>query len=60
MDHPIPVLPARGRGVVRSGTAPLHGSRLADLLDDIEALRAWYDRAWEWVGTLEPNPTTKS
>ena len=30
-----------------------------DLLSDVAALRAWYDKAWEWIGTLEPKPTTK-
>lgn len=31
-----------------------------DLLDDTETLRDWYDRAWEWIGTLAPNPTKKA
>lgn len=31
-----------------------------ELLDDSEALREWYDRAWEWIGTLDPNPTKKA
>ncbi len=31
-----------------------------ELLDDTEALREWYDRAWEWVGTLKPKPTKKA
>jgi hypothetical protein len=30
-----------------------------ELLDDTDALREWYDRAWEWIGTLEPKPTKK-
>lgn len=29
-----------------------------ELLGDTEALREWYDQAWEWVGTLKPNTTT--
>jgi hypothetical protein len=29
------------------------------LLSDTEALREWYDRAWEWIGTLPPKPTKK-
>jgi hypothetical protein len=29
------------------------------LLDDTEALREWYDRAWDWIGTLTPKPTKK-
>ena len=28
-----------------------------ELLDDTDALRECYDRAWEWIGTLEPKPT---
>ncbi len=31
----------------------------ADLLADPEACSRWYDRAWDWIGTLEPKPTTK-
>lgn len=31
----------------------------ADLLADTDALREWYDRAWEWIGTLKPKPTRK-
>ena len=30
-----------------------------ELLDEPETLRAWYDRSWEWIGTLEPKPTKK-
>ena len=30
------------------------------LLGDTEALREWYDRAWEWIGTLKPKPTKKA
>ena len=30
-----------------------------DLARDLDALRSWYDRAGEWIGTLEPKPTTK-
>lgn len=32
----------------------------AELLADTAALRVWYDRAWEWIGTLKPKPTEKS
>jgi hypothetical protein len=31
-----------------------------ELLDDTEAIREWYDRAWEWIGTLKPKPTTRA
>lgn len=30
-----------------------------ELLDDTETLRQWYDRAWDWIGTLNPKPTKK-
>jgi hypothetical protein len=30
-----------------------------DLVDDPDALLAWYDRSWEWIGTLAPKATTK-
>lgn len=30
-----------------------------DLLADTEALQGWYDRSWEWIGTLKPKPTKK-
>jgi hypothetical protein len=29
------------------------------LFAETEVLREWYDRAWEWIGTLEPKPTKK-
>jgi len=32
----------------------------ATLLGDTEALREWYDRAWEWIGTLKPKPTKRA
>ena len=31
-----------------------------ELLDDTETVRQWYDRAWEWIGTLKPKPTKKA
>jgi hypothetical protein len=31
----------------------------AELLADIDSLAAWFDRSWEWVGTLPPKPTKK-
>ena len=30
-----------------------------DLLTDTPALAAWFDRSWEWIGTLPPKPTRK-
>ena len=29
----------------------------SELLDDTDTLREWYDRAWAWIGTLQPKPT---
>ncbi len=31
----------------------------SELLGDTEVLRGWFDRAWEWIGTLAPKPTKK-
>ena len=31
----------------------------AALLTDPEALTAWFDRSWDWIGTLPPKPTKK-
>ena len=31
----------------------------ADLLTDTEELAAWFDKAYDWIGTLEPKPTKK-
>ncbi len=31
----------------------------ADLLGDTDSLATWFDRSWEWIGTLEPKPTKK-
>lgn len=30
-----------------------------DLLEKTDELRDWFDKSYEWVGTLEPNPTKK-
>ncbi len=43
-----------GRTMRRYSSVP------AELLADTEALRAWYDRAWEWIGTLKPKPTKQA
>ena len=29
----------------------------SELLADTAALAAWFDRSWEWIGTLPPKPT---
>ncbi len=30
-----------------------------DLLSDTDELRSWFEKAHEWIGTLEPKPTKK-
>ncbi len=30
-----------------------------ELLSDTEELLAWFQRAYDWIGTLEPKPTKK-
>ena len=30
-----------------------------ELLDDTETLTGWFDRSFEWIGTLPPKPTKK-
>jgi hypothetical protein len=41
--------------------APMRGysSVPAALLADPDALAAWFDRSWDWVGTLPAKPTKK-
>lgn len=29
------------------------------LLEDIPGLQEWFDKSYEWIGTLKPNPTTR-
>jgi len=31
----------------------------ATLLADVETLAVWFDRSWEWIGTLPAKPTKK-
>jgi len=31
-----------------------------ELFDDPVTLGEWYDRSWEWIGTLKPKATKKS
>ncbi len=31
----------------------------AELLADTDELAAWFDTAWDWIGTLPPKPTKK-
>ena len=30
-----------------------------DLLTSTDTLAEWFDRSWEWIGTLPPKPTRK-
>ena len=61
-----PELEADFRSKYESGPVVQYNSTMrgyssvpAELLEDTEALRVWYDRAWEWIGTLDPKPTKK-
>jgi hypothetical protein len=54
------------RSRYESGPVIQHGSTMRgyssvppELLDDTESLTEWYDRAWEWIGSLKPKPTKK-
>lgn len=31
----------------------------AGLLSDTDELREWFDKSYDWIGTLEPKPTKK-
>ena len=31
----------------------------ADLFEKTDELRAWFDKSYDWIGTLEPEPTKK-
>lgn len=31
----------------------------AEVADDLDTVTGWYDRSWEWIGTLAPKATTK-
>ena len=31
----------------------------ADLLADTKKIADWFDKSWEWIGTLPPKPTKK-
>ena len=60
-------LEAEFRSQYESGPVVQYGSTMrgyslvpTELLDDTEALHEWYDRAWEWIGTLKPKPTKKA
>ena len=62
-----PELEAEFRSEYESGPVLQYGRTMrgyssvpTELLDDAEALRPWFDRAWEWIGTLDPKPTKKA
>ncbi|MDJ0792457.1 MAG: hypothetical protein QNJ71_11225 [Acidimicrobiia bacterium] len=54
------------RSRYQSGDVTQYGSTMrgyssvpAELLADTRELAAWFDRSWEWIGTLPPKPTKK-
>jgi hypothetical protein len=64
--HLSPELEVEFRSRYESGAVIQYGSTMRgyssvpdELLDDPETLREWYDRAWEWIGTLQPKPTRR-
>jgi hypothetical protein len=53
-------------GTYESGPVIQYGSVMRgyvsvpdDLLSDVEGLGAWFQKAYDWIGTLEPKPTKK-
>lgn len=42
-------------GSVMRGYVPVPG----ELLEDPEELSAWFERSYDWIGTLEPKPTRR-
>ena len=46
-----------GDVVQYNGTMRGYSSVPSELLADTAALAAWFDRSWEWIGTLPPKPT---
>ena len=56
-------LEAEFRSLHQSGPVSQYGRTMRgyssvppELVADIDALREWYDRASEWIGTLKPKP----
>ena len=46
--------------VIRYGaTMRGYSSVPAELLADPDSLSVWFDRSWEWIGTLPAKPTKK-
>ena len=64
--HLSPELEAEFRERHDSGPVEQYGRTMrgyssvpAELLADTAACAGWYDRAWEWIGTLPPKATKK-
>lgn len=54
------------RSTYESGDVKQYGATMRgyssvppELLDDTETLAGWFDRSFEWIGTLPPKPTKK-
>ena len=54
------------RATYESGDVMQYGATMrgyssvpAELLADTDTLSAWFDRSWEWIGTLPPKATKK-
>ena len=54
------------RSNYESGDVVQYGSTMrgyssvpAELLADIDTLVAWFDKSWDWIGTLPPKPKKK-
>ena len=54
------------RSTYESGDVKQYGATMRgyssvpdDLLDDTDTLTVWFDRSWDWIGSLPPKPTKK-
>ena len=54
------------RSTYESGDVTQYGATMrgyssvpAALLEDTATLASWFDRSWDWIGTLPPKPTKK-
>lgn len=59
-------LTAEFRSEYQSGDVKQYGATMRgyssvpdELLADTTTMAAWFDRSWEWIGTLPPKPTKK-
>lgn len=57
---------AEFRSTYESGDVKQYGATMrgyssvpSELLDDTNAIAEWFDRSFEWVGTLPPKPTKR-